>query len=224
MSYKFYEETRFKESEVGPIPKDWQVGRLGEVSTISSGGSAPQGDFYFGGKNYFIRVSHIDNQTNTIKTFDLITDEAVKKYKLKLYQKGTIVFPKSGATVYLEKRAQLPFDAYIVSHLCAVHSNSKNLDQKFLYFVLLKSKFAEKKGDGYPTLNLSEIKQIPIPLPPLSEQKAIAEILQTIDDKIQKEEARKQAIENLFKSMLSKLMSGELRVHRVESYGQATQA
>lgn len=40
-------------------------------------------------------------------------------------------------------------------------------------------------------------------------------ILQPIDEKIQKEEAKKQAIEKLFRTMLSNLMSGKVRVSRV---------
>lgn len=224
MNFKFYQETNFKQTEIGTLPEEWKVVKLGEVGTISSGGSAPQGDFYFGGKNYFIRVSHIDIQTNSIKTFDLITDEAVKKYKLKLYPKGTIVFPKSGATVYLEKRAQLPFDAYIVSHLCAVQSSFNNLDQKFLYFILIKTKFAEKKGDGYPTLNLSEIKEILIPLPPLSKQKAIAEVLQTIQETKNRTEAVIKATRELKKAMMKHLFTygpyGILTTESTENHGE----
>ena len=62
----------------------------------------------------------------------MITDEAIKKYKLKLYQKGVILFPKSGASIYLEKRAILPMDAYIVSHLCIVVPNKDKINNQFL--------------------------------------------------------------------------------------------
>jgi len=51
-----------------------------------------------------------------------------------------------------------------------------------------------------------------IPLPQLSVQKRIAEILQTFDEKSQAEEKKKQALGNLFNSMLHMLMSGKLRV------------
>lgn len=204
---KFFPETKFKQTEIGLIPEDWQVVRLGEVADISSGGSAPQGSQYFGGNNYFIRVQHIDNENYLIKGYDLITDEAIKKYKLKLFKKGTIVFPKSGATVYLEKRAILPFDSYIVSHLCAVISKTPNLFQNYLFYVLIKTKFAEKKGDGYPTLNISEVKNFLIPLPPLPEQRAIAEVLSTIQEAKEKTEAVIKATRELKKSMMKHLFT-----------------
>ena len=205
------EKVKLKETEVGMIPKEWEVVRLGDVAKISSGGSAPQGRKYFNGDKPFIRVKHIDNESFTIKGFDLINNEAVKKYKLKLFPKGTIVFPKSGASVYLEKRALLPLDSFIVSHLCAVNVNN-NVLQEFVFYFLIDKKLAERKAEGYPTLNLSEVKQVKIPLPPLPTQQKIASILSVIDEKIQAEENKKKALEDLFKSMLHNLMTGRIRV------------
>ncbi|GAB5047254.1 restriction endonuclease subunit S [Thermodesulfovibrio sp. TK110] len=201
------ESSEFKETEIGLIPKDWEVVRLGEVANISAGGSAPQGEKFFNGNNPFIRVQHIDNESYKINNCDYITDEAVRKYRLKLFPKGTIVFPKSGATIYLEKRAMLPFDSYIVSHLCAVNSKIPELSQEFLFYALIKTKFAENKGDGYPTLNLSEVKNFKLPLPPLSEQKAIAYVLSTIQEAIEKTEQVIKATKELKKSLMKHLFT-----------------
>lgn len=207
----------FKQTEIGLIPEDWEVGRLGEVVEISAGGSAPQDDRFFGGNNPFIRVSHIDNEAYRISNWDYITDEAIKVYKLKKFPKNTIVFPKSGATIYLEKRALLPFDAYIVSHLFGVNSKRpEKLDQFFLFYALIKIKFAKEKGDGYPTLNIPDVVNKSIPLPPLPVQQKIVEILLAVDEKIQAEENKKKALENLFKSMLHNLMSGKIRVKQLK--------
>ncbi len=201
------ESSDLKETEIGLIPKDWEVVRLGEVTNISAGGSAPQGEKFFNGNNPFIRVQHIDNESYKINNCDYITDEAVRKYRLKLFPKGTIVFPKSGATIYLEKRAMLPFDSYIVSHLCAVNSKIPELSQEFLFYALIKTKFAENKGDGYPTLNLSEVKNFKLPLPPLSEQKSIAYVLSTIQEAIEKTEQVIKATKELKKSLMKHLFT-----------------
>ena len=120
-------ENNFKQTEIGLIPEDWEVVRLREVADVKAGQSAPQGEKYFkNGKYPFIRVQHIDNEDYRITNWDLINDAAVKDYRLKLFPKGTIIFPKSGAAVYLEKRAMLPFDSYIVSHLCAINSRGSS--------------------------------------------------------------------------------------------------
>ena len=209
----FWEETNFKNTEIGEIPVDWEVVKLGEVASITSGGPAPQGEEYFSKGSFpFVRVQHIDNTNSRIERYDLITQQAVLDYGLKLFRKGTIVFPKSGASIFLEKRAMLPVDSFIVSHLCAVNSTDNSLLQLYLFYVLQNTKLAENKADNYPTLNLSEIRQTVLPLPPLPVQERIAEILQTVDEKIQAEEKKKQALDNLFNSMLHMLMSGKLRV------------
>ena len=210
-------ESGFKETEIGLIPEDWEVVKLGEVAEISSGGSAPQGKEYFEGNNPFIRVQHLDNDNYKVKGCDYITDEAVKKYRLKLFPKDTIIFPKSGASIYLEKRAKLPFDAYIVSHLMAVRSKSRLLLQDYLFFNLVSKKLSKDKADNYPTLNISEVSQILIPLPPLEEQKAIADILSTVQNTIEKTEKVIDATKQLKKSMMKHLFTyGAVAVDEID--------
>jgi type I restriction enzyme S subunit len=216
VSLKEAENVPLKETEIGPMPEDWEVVKLGEVADISSGGNAPQGDKYFNGDKPFVRVSHIDNQNYSVNKYDLINDNAINDYRLKLFPKDTIIFPKSGATVYLEKRAMLPIDAYVVSHLCTVISNKEEAIQHFLFYVLISLKLAKEKADGYPTLNISEVKQIPIPLPPLDVQQKIASILSAIDEKIEAEENKKKALEELFKSLLHNLMTAKIRINQLE--------
>ncbi len=198
----------FKQTEIGLIPEDWDVVRLGEVAEVKSGQSAPQGEKYFqNGKYPFIRVQHIDSTDYKITNWDLINDLAIRDYRLKLFSKGTIIFPKSGAAVYLEKRAILPFDAYIVSHLCAVNSKSHKVLQKFLFYFLTYTKLAKKKVAGYPTLNLSEIKQIQIPLPPLPEQRKIAKVLDKIQQAIELQDRIIEKLKALKKSLMQKLFT-----------------
>jgi len=207
----------FKETEIGLVPKEWEVVRLEKDAKISSGGSAPQGTQYFKGENPFIRVQHLEQECDEIKNWDLITGEAVKKYKLKLYAKGTIVFPKSGASVYLEKRAMLPIDAYIVSHLCAITSDNKELDQKFLFYNLKHIKLSKEKADSYPTLNLSEVKKVKIPLPPLPEQKKIATVLSAVQEAKEKTEEVIKATRELKKSLMKHLFTyGPVPVEEAE--------
>jgi len=55
-----------------------------------------------------------------------------------------------------------------------------------------------------------------IPLPPLSEQQKIASILSAIDEKIEAEESKKQALEDLFRSMLHNLMTAKIRVNNLK--------
>jgi type I restriction enzyme S subunit len=207
MKTKAVIEKGFKETEIGLIPEDWKIVKLGDVAEISSGGSAPQGDNYFNGKNPFIRVQHIDREGDRVIKWDLITDDAVKKYKLKIYPKGAIVFPKSGASIYLEKRATLPIDAYIVSHLCAVISNDKNVNQKFLFYELRNIELSKDKADGYPTLNLSEVKNVKVIIPSLLEQQKISFVLSKIQQAIEQQHKIIETARELKKSIMNKLFT-----------------
>ena len=54
---------------------------------------------------------------------------------------------------------------------------------------------------------------IKIPLPPLEEQKQIASILSSVDNKIKKEEEYKAKLERLKKGLMQKLLTGEIRVN-----------
>ena len=197
----------FKMTELGPLPEEWKVAELGDVAHVTAGGAAPQGDRHFRGKNPFIRVQHISEESARISGWDLITDEAVRKYGLRLFPKGTIVFPKSGASIRLEKRAVLPVDAYIVSHLCALLSNARLVDNAFLFQTLRDVRFAEAKAEGYPTLRLSEIKAKLIPLPPLPEQKAIARVLSTIQRAVEAQDKVIAAARELKKSLMRYLFT-----------------
>ncbi len=69
-----------------------------------------------------------------------------------------------------------------------------------------------KKGTTIKGVPRQELVGIKIPLPPLPEQQEIARILRAVDERIQAEEAYARALDDLFKSLLSELMTGRLRV------------
>jgi len=64
-------------------------------------------------------------------------------------------------------------------------------------------------------LNTQILSRLPIPLPPLDEQREIARILQAVDTRIAAEQARRAALEELFKSLLHELMSGQIRLPNI---------
>ena len=61
-------------------------------------------------------------------------------------------------------------------------------------------------------MNVGAVKRSRIPLPPLHTQKEIADILTAVDRKLEAEENRKKALEELFRTLLAQLMTAKLRV------------
>ena len=135
--------------------------RLDEIARVTSGNSAPQGNEYFaGGTAAFIRTSDVG---------------AVHlSENLELFPTGTILFPKSGASTFLNHRVVMGAPAYVSSHLaCIICEESKALP-KFVYQLLCRVDARDITPDqAYPSLRLSEIGAIEIPLPPLDMQKDI---------------------------------------------------
>ncbi|MEO0005467.1 MAG: restriction endonuclease subunit S [candidate division WOR-3 bacterium] len=201
------------------LPEGWRWVRLGEVCEVFSGTSAPQDKRYFtDGKYPFVRVQDLGRYgrtDNLIEIKDYINDIAIKELNLVKAEKGIILFPKSGAAIATNNRAILGIDAYIVSHLAAVRANYGIVDLYFVYYWLCNINMGDyMENIGYPSLKLSKIKQIPIPLPPLSVQRRIvAELKEKMADveKLRLSiEKQLETINALPQAILRKAFRGEL--------------
>jgi len=106
--------------------------------------------------------------------------------------------------------------------LSVLRAETNKIVPEFLYFLINSkwidfTKFVKRAADGKYNFQLRDFeKNALIPFPPLEEQKQIAYILSTVDKKIEVEQKRKQVLKELFKTMLHKLMSGEIRLKEVE--------
>ena len=100
----------------------WPMVELGECCDISSGNTAPQDKALFqNGKYPFYRTSdvgavHLSDDLKQVR--DWLNERGIES--LKLFQKGTILFPKSGASTFLNHRVIMGFDGY-VSSLSLIH-------------------------------------------------------------------------------------------------------
>ena len=152
--------------------------RLEEIARVTSGNSAPQGEEYFaGGEAFFIRTSDVGAihlSDNFAGSADKVNSKAIAEFHLELFPSGTILFPKSGASTFLNHRVVMAAPAYVSSHLaCIICDESKALP-KFVYHLLCRIDARDMTPDqAYPSLRLSEIGAIQIPLPPLDIQKEI---------------------------------------------------
>ena len=90
--------------------------------------------------------------------------------------------------------------------------NKEIYDPKFLFYAMLTLNISSRGYNRHYKL----LREKKLPLPPLEEQKQIAHILSVVDKKIEVEQKRKQVLKELFKTMLHRLMSGEIRLKEVE--------
>ena len=192
---------------------------FGAAFVLFSGSSAPQDKKHFeSGKHPFVRVQDLGRYgktNNLVDIKDYVNDVAIKELKLKKAEKGVILFPKSGAAITTNNRAILGIDAFIVSHLAALKPREEMADNHFVYYWLcLTDMVLHMENPGYPSLKLSTISKICIPLPPLNIQHRIAAELK---EKMAEVEKLRTSIEkqletiNAFpQAILGKAFRGEL--------------
>ncbi len=152
--------------------------RLDEMARITAGNSAPQGDEYFaGGDAPFIRTSDVGAvhlSDNFVGAADKLNAKAIEELRLELFPAGTILFPKSGASTFLNHRAVMGAPAYVSSHLACIICDEKKALPKYVYSLLCRVDARSITPDqAYPSLRLTEIGAIEIPLPPPEVQKEI---------------------------------------------------
>ena len=192
---------------------NWQIKTLGEICDVSAGNSAPQNKEYFiDGKYPFFRTSDVGAiHLGKIDNANVYLNEKGIK-GLKLFKKGTILLPKSGASTFLNHRVIMDIDGYVSSHLATISTNKSIIDNIFLFYYLLEIRAQNLIQDHkYPSLNLPVIGQIQIPIPPTIEQHRIVKILDEVFENIakakEKTEKNLQNAKELFESYLQSIFS-----------------
>ena len=207
------EQVELQESEIGPLPSHWRVVRLGEVAETTSGGTpSREVPEFFGGTIPWVKSGEL-NDTLVTRTEETITEDGLRNSNAKIFQKGTLLIAMYGATA--GKVGILAIPATTNQAICAILPDTSLALQDFLFYALIRQRdtlLSQRYGGAQPNLNQTIIRSFPIHLPPLDEQREIARMLQAVDAKIAAEQARREALEGLFKTMLQELMSGKRRV------------
>ncbi len=162
----------------------WSEIPLGAVAGIAAGGGAPQNQEDFGNDGYpFVRAGSLKGLVSgsSITTLEHLTPVTAKKHKLRLFPVDTVLFAKSGMSALIGLVHRLQWSAYVVNHLAAIVCGER-LDSAFLHHYLRAFTPARLIQDAaYPSIRLSDIAELKIPLPPLPEQRRIATILDQAD-------------------------------------------
>ncbi|RLG66986.1 MAG: hypothetical protein DRO11_10680, partial [Methanobacteriota archaeon] len=200
-----------KETEIGLIPKSWEVVRLGEIGIFEYGYTETALEEDTGIK--FLRITDIKDNGLILWNevpYCKISETKFKKYQLK---NGDILFARIGATTGKTCFIESPPKSVFASYLITLKIKT-DVYKKFVYYytqtpIYWSQVEANKEGKLKKGISATLLRTFKIPLPPLEEQKQIAHILSVLDKKIEVEQKRKQVLKELFKTMLHKLMSGK---------------
>lgn len=182
------------------IPEGWVETTLGEVSIRKQYGYTESASNEEIGPK-FLRITDIQNDFINWKTvpFCLISDSDLEKYKLKI---GDVVIARTGNSTGATATIKEEINAVFASYLIRFQLNSEIADYNFIDFLVrsrLWSGFVKsvKSGSAQGGANANDFAMFPINLPPLQEQKAIAQVLTAFDDKIENLRAQNQTLETL---------------------------
>ena len=210
------EEThRFKDSPLGRIPEEWEVVSVYDIADIINGGtpntSVPE---YWNGKIPWLSVEDFNTGKRWVfESTKYITELGLKKSSTRLLKKGMLIISARGTVGAL---AQLGRDMAFNQTSYGLNSkDKKRLSNDFLYFALkhyVTLFLSLAYGNVFDTITRDTFKDILIPLPPLPEQKRIAEVLSQIDAVIEKEEKYKEKLERLKRGLMEDLLTGRVRV------------
>lgn len=161
------------------MKESWEIFKLNEVAEVGAGNSAPQKkELFINGSYPFIRTSDVGKIRKGVITtsVDNLNDQGIRKLKLK--KKGTVLFPKSGASTFLNYRVMMEVDGYVSSHLATIKARETlALDKYLLYFLITIDAKDLMQDIAYPSLKISDIAAIEIPIPPIPKQQRIVSIL-----------------------------------------------
>jgi type I restriction enzyme S subunit len=165
---------------------------LKEIAKIQAGNSAPGKDEFSESGIPFVRAGSLEFLTRgeSIDECEKIDASLAKEKRLKLFEKGSILFAKSGMSSKLGRIYMLPKEAYVVSHLAVIKIfDDFVLEDYIKYFFQYRPPFHLIRDDAYPSIKLGDIENISIDLPDLQTQRQIVAALdkaQSIIDKRQK--------------------------------------
>ncbi|RLE70668.1 MAG: hypothetical protein DRJ37_06190 [Thermoprotei archaeon] len=206
---------KLRETNIGSLPEDWNIMKLGEllaecyryptyykIEYKSKGVPEIRGEL-------LLEDGSIDTNPDRLR---YISDETAKKFPKVRVKEGDLVLSVRGTmgkVGYVPKELE---GAVITANLMRLSPNRKRVYPKFLMYYLLSDPFRRMLNILSPrttvkTIQVSILKSIPVPLPPLDEQKRIAEVLSTVDEAISLSRKAIEAIRALRDALMAELLT-----------------
>lgn len=168
--------------------KEYKLKDLAEVQTGPFGSQLHQSDYKQVGTP-IITVEHLGENKILHQNLPLVGDEDKQRLNKYVLEEGDIVFSRVGSVdrrAYVSKRE----NGWMFSGRCLrVRVNKEIVDPRFLSFYFGQDSFKEHirmiaVGATMPSINTEILSGVDLSIPPLPEQKAIAAVLSSLDDKI----------------------------------------
>ncbi|HEP1506389.1 TPA: restriction endonuclease subunit S [Streptococcus pyogenes] len=181
---------------------EWEEKKLGEISRMFSGGTPNVGiPEYYNGNIPFIRSAEINSDQTELS----ITDKGLSNSSAKLVEKNTLLYALYGAT---SGEVGLSRISGAINQAILAIIPEKKYSSLFIknWLYKQKSSIIEKYlQGGQGNLSGSIVKELTIHFPSLSEQEAIGDFFQTLDQQIAQSEEKLTELKALKQTLLNRL-------------------
>lgn len=210
------------ETVVGAVPKYWSIRKLEDITGfITKGGTPTTYGFDWvdgsGGIPFFRSECVTDDGFNP-KGMNFISADAHQQMKRSEIKPGDLLMTITG-NIGRVARAPIHFSSANINQHIARIRIQKGMDtcDDYVYQCLKHDGYvthyrAILTGQAYPQISLKQVRETPIPLPPLPEQQKIADILRVVDEKLDAISRQLEVTKTLKRGLMQKLLTGEWRV------------
>ena len=165
------------------IPAGWQLRRLGDVVTLPDGQVDPVRPPH--SEKILIAPDHVERGSGRLLERRTAADQAASSGKY-VVRPGDVIYSKIRPA--LRKAVIAEFDGLCSADMYAM-TPSAEIDARYLLAVVLGdefSRFAESVSgrSGIPKINRRQLEEFTVPLPPIDEQRQIAQTLSSFDSLI----------------------------------------
>ena len=182
---------------VEELPDGWKVKRLGSFCIKIGTGATPRGDseVYLGSRvsHALVRSQHVFDRHFNLAGLAFISEAHARELRNAELQSGDVLFNITGDGVTFGRSCIVPdgiLPACVNQHVSIIRPDCGECDPGYLLSVLTHPAtkgYIESfnSGGSRRAITKGHIESFEIPLPPLADQKAIAAVLGTLDDKIE---------------------------------------
>lgn len=198
----------YKATALGIIPQEWEVMRLGDIVSITSGESPSLYHLKAEGKYPYVKVEDLNNCEKYQESSREYSDDNNITIKA-----GSIIFPKRGASILNNKVRIAAKDIQMDSNMMAITPHTAIVDTEFLYIRILHERlYRIADTSSIPQINNKHIIPYKIAVPPLAEQRKIAEVLGVWDEAIEKQARLIEKLALRKRALMQRLLSAKLRL------------
>jgi len=202
---------------VGTIPASWKAVRLGQVCEAPQYGAGAPARPFDPNLPRYVRITDIRDDGRLRRTDARSADpERVEGYEL---QAGDLLFARSGSVgrSYLYRPENGP--CVYAGYLIRFRARSNAAVPRFLE-LWTRGQFYRRwvasmlRAGAQPNINATEYSSLPVALPPLAEQRAIAAVLDSVDASIERAREERAVLSTVAMSVSDALLTGRVRVEQ----------